>query len=112
MVGSELSSILAGMDMVFSNDLPMRDAPVVVLSPSRSGARGVPPACQVVSGGRQGQLDGHVFPTAPAELPHAALFFQHSEDRFHQRFAFAIDRASLRAPQLLAHAPMHRLPRL
>src|SRR5579864_1078271 len=99
------------MDFAPLTYLPRRDHAALALSECSHRLRGVPQAREVVSGGRQGHLNGHFLQSASPELPHPALFFQHSEDRFNQRFAFSIDRSSRRTAQLPPHASVHRLLR-
>ena len=88
--------------MDLSHELPVPEVPAAVLNRAGKGPGRVPPAGQVVSGGGQGQFDGRFLQTPLAKLPHPAWFFQHSEDRFHQRLAFSIHRGTLGTPQLLA----------
>ena len=62
--------------------------------------------CQVIGGGGQDHLDGHLRQPAPTEASHPALFLQDSEDGFDEGLSSPVDGASGRAAEFPSHAPM------
>src|SRR5260370_39097467 len=68
------------------------------------GSAGAVDAGEVVGGGGEGELDGHLVERAQTELAQAALLFEHSEDRLDDGFALAVEAPALFGAHLLAHA--------
>ena len=61
-------------------------------------------AGEIVGGGGEGELDGHLVERAQTELAQVALLFEHTEDRFDDGPALAIEMPALLGAHLLAHA--------
>src|SRR3981189_449116 len=60
--------------------------------------------CEIVGGGGEGELDGHLVERAQTELAQVALLFEYTEDRFDDGPALAIEMPALLGAHRLAHA--------
>jgi hypothetical protein len=104
---------------LFNSSPPCRSFPPCLSACLSGGAllspqpfRGVvPEPRQVVGRGGQGDFDCHFDQTSTSKLPHPALLFQHSKDRFNQALTPRVDRSSSRAPQLSPHRSVGCIPR-
>src|SRR5260370_18595337 len=73
------------------------------------GSAGAVDAGEIVGGGGEGELDGDLVEGAQTELAQVALLFEHSEDRFDDRSALAVEVPALLGAHLLAHAAQARV---